>query len=113
MALSEQEQKLLAQLEASLMADDPKFVRSLRGTDETSSFPARRTLGVMLGEIVGAAVLVAGLQWHWLVSVGGFAIMFGVAIVGSMRPHESDHDNDDATERAYAPFHGADDSDRD
>ena len=34
MALSEQEQKRLDQLEASLLADDPKFADALRGTPQ-------------------------------------------------------------------------------
>ena len=53
MALSEQEQKRLDQLEASLLADDPKFADTLRGTPQ---FRVQRRRAALAG-----VVFVAGL----------------------------------------------------
>ena len=46
MALSEQEQKRLEQLEASLLAEDPKFADTLRGN---SQFRVQRRRAALAG----------------------------------------------------------------
>lgn len=81
MALSEQERKLLEQLEASLAADDPKFAESLRGTTSIKVHRRRATIAG-LGFIIGTVLLVGGVQWHPAISVLGFIVMLGAAIVG-------------------------------
>lgn len=81
MALSEQERKLLEQLEASLMADDPKLAETLKGTGEIRVHRKRATLAG-LGFILGVVVLIAGVQVNPLISVVGFLLMLGSAIVG-------------------------------
>src|SRR5215218_6975566 len=43
MALSDEEQRLLEQMEAALAAEDPKLVNTLRGTCSASSPPSCRT----------------------------------------------------------------------
>lgn len=81
MALSEQERKLLEQLEASLMADDPKLAETLKGTGTVKVHRRRATIAG-LGFIAGVVVLIAGVQVHPLVSVLGFLMMLAAAIVG-------------------------------
>lgn len=59
MALSEHEQKLLAEMEAALAADDPRLVGALRGKARTHQ--ASRVLAGSLAVLAGLAVIVAGL----------------------------------------------------
>ncbi|SJN45425.1 DUF3040 domain-containing protein [Luteococcus japonicus] len=80
MALSEQEQRLLEQLEASLAADDPTLARALRG-DGPAPRLQRRHAGVMLlGLAVGLVGLIGGMQLHPVVSVLGFVVMLISAV---------------------------------
>ena len=44
MALSEEEQRLLEQMEAALAAEDPKLVNTLRGPGSASSIAAAQPL---------------------------------------------------------------------
>lgn len=81
MALSEQERKLLEQLEASLMADDPKFAETLRGDSHFRIHRRRATLAG-LGFVAGLIILIGGMQVHPLVSVLGFLAMLVAAIIG-------------------------------
>lgn len=81
MALSEQEQKLLEQLEASLSADDPKLAENLRGTTNVKVHRRRATLAG-LGFTIGLVALVIGIQIHPAVSVLGFLIMLAAVIIG-------------------------------
>ncbi len=81
MALSEQERKLLEQLEASLMADDPKFAQTLSGAGGVRIHRRRATLAG-LGFVLGLLLLVAGVQIHPAVSIVGFVVMLAAAIIG-------------------------------
>lgn len=81
MALSEQERKLLEQLEASLVADDPKFAETLRGDSHVRVHRRRATIAG-LGFVAGIIVLIAGMQLHPAVSITGFVLMLVAAIVG-------------------------------
>lgn len=81
MALSEQERKLLEQLEASLMADDPKLADRLSGTAKVRVHRRRAALAG-LGFVVGIVVLLAGVQVHPAISIVGFLIMLGAALLG-------------------------------
>ena len=81
MALSEQERKLLEQLEASLMAEDPKLADTLSGSS-TIRIHRRRAAISGLGFIVGVVVLLVGVQVHPAVSVLGFLLMLGAALIG-------------------------------
>lgn len=75
MPLSEDEQRLLRQLEQSLAADDPEFASTLRG----SKFVARnrRIFSLaLLGCVVGLGVLFAGaLIAQTVLGVAGFVLM--------------------------------------
>ncbi len=81
MALSEQERKLLEQLEASLKAEDPELADTLSGAGQVRIHRRRATIAG-IGFILGIVALIAGIQVHWAVSILGFAIMLGAAIVG-------------------------------
>lgn len=69
MALSEQEQKLLEQLEASLKAEDPKLADRLSGTTQIK-LHRRRAAIAGLAFVVGVIVLLVGVQVHPAVKIG-------------------------------------------
>ena len=81
MALSEQEQKRLDQLEASLLADDPKFADTLRGAPQ---FRVQRRRAALAGLVfmIGLAALVLGVQVQPAISIAGFIMMLTAAITG-------------------------------
>ena len=87
MALSEEEQRLLAQLEASLAADDPKFAQALGSHHTPRQIHSRRATLAGLLFLVGVVLLIVGLQTAWPLSVLGFIAMFVATIValGSWR----------------------------
>ncbi|MFN8136070.1 MAG: DUF3040 domain-containing protein [Propionicimonas sp.] len=80
MALSDEEQKLLDQLEAALAAEDPKLASALRGT--THRWERRRAILAGLGLLVGLAALIGGMQVHPAISVVGFVVMLAAAVLG-------------------------------
>lgn len=81
MALSEQERKLLEQLEASLMAEDPKLADRLSGSAETRVH-RRKAAIAGIGFVFGLAALLLGVQVHPAVSVVGFVVMVAAALLG-------------------------------
>jgi|UniRef100_UPI004049DF89 uncharacterized membrane protein HdeD (DUF308 family) len=76
MALSDREQRLLAEMEEALSADDPRLVSTLSG--KSSKFSA--SIGIAIVAVIsGFAILFAGLIAQLtLIGVGGFV----VALVG-------------------------------
>lgn len=93
MALSEDEQRLLAQMEAALAAEDPKLANTLRGT--TRGWHRRRVILAGLGTLVGLTCLIGGLEIHPAVSVVGFVIMLAAALVGVTAWQQSGMAGDD------------------
>lgn len=80
MALSEQEQRLLEQLEAALAAEDPKLANTLRGGHPRTLHRRRAAIaGVCF--LIGVAALVGGMQVSWIISVVGFVIMLAATVV--------------------------------
>ncbi|MGI8769102.1 MAG: DUF3040 domain-containing protein [Propionibacteriaceae bacterium] len=79
MALSEQEQKMLAQMEAALAAEDPKLVNSFRGTTARRVHRRRATFAG-IGFFVGLTLLLAGLATYAWLSVVGFVLMVIAAV---------------------------------
>jgi len=72
-ALSEHEQKLLAEMEAALAADDPRLVGALSGKARTRQ--ASRVLAGFFAVLTGLAVIVAGLVVkNTVIGVIGFII---------------------------------------
>ena len=82
MPLSEEELRLLEQMERALAAEDPKFVSALQG--RTLRRVARmRTMAAAVVFVGGIALLMGGAmaQMTWL-GIVGFLVMLGSATVG-------------------------------
>ena len=86
MALSEEEQRLLEQMEAALAAEDPKLVNTLRGTG-VRKLHRRRAAIAGVGFFVGLGLLVVGLYLmsdgpigYVALSILGFGIMVAAAV---------------------------------
>ena len=79
MPLSEEELRLLEQMERALVAEDPKFASTLRGTRMRQH--ARRALVVsILAFVVGVTLLMAGAMVpNIALGVVGFVVMLGSA----------------------------------
>ena len=77
MALSEHEQKLLAEMEAALAADDPRLVGALSGKARTRQ--ASRVLTGSLAVLVGLIIIISGLVAKSTpIGIAGFVIaLFG------------------------------------
>jgi hypothetical protein len=79
--LSEEELRLLEQMERALVEEDPKFASTLRGTSLRRS-ARRRAILAGFAFVVGIAVLMTGaISQFWPVGVAGFLIMLGSATV--------------------------------
>lgn len=86
MPLSDHEQKLLAQMEQALYAEDPKFATSLNGRSRGVGSLFRVSVG--LGSVVlGLALIIVGIAVGqiWL-SVGGFVVMFAGIVFAVAAP---------------------------
>ena len=82
MPLSEEELRLLEQMERALVEEDPKFASTLRGTTLRQA-ARRRAMLAGLVFAVGIAVLMGGaISGLWQVGILGFVIMLGSATIG-------------------------------
>lgn len=82
MPLSEEELRLLEQMERALVAEDPKFASTLRGTS-LQSVARRRVILAGIGLLAGIAVLMGGaISGIWPVGIVGFVIMLAAATYG-------------------------------
>ena len=81
MPLSEEELRLLEQMERALVAEDPKFASTLRGTALRRSARRRSYIaGVVF--LAGVAVLMTGaITRHTIVGIIGFVVMLVSAYV--------------------------------
>ncbi|RFA13316.1 hypothetical protein B7R21_08065 [Subtercola boreus] len=87
MPLSEQEQKLLDEMERSLYHNDADFVSAVGAGRGRLSYGSL-VLGVLLA-IVGLAVVIVGVVIHIpLIGILGFAVMFTGVLV-ALRPSRS------------------------
>lgn len=89
MPLSEHEQKLLAQMEQALYAEDPKFATTLTGRARGIGSVFRASVG--LGSVViGLGLIIVGItvEQIWL-SVIGFVIMFAGIVFAVAAPGAS------------------------
>ncbi|PRQ11145.1 hypothetical protein C1Y63_07780 [Corynebacterium sp. 13CS0277] len=79
MALSEQEQKVLREIEAQLYADDPVFAGTIR---RPAGVGAKVVALVLLGLVflIGGMALLPTSKYFMLLSVLGFIVMFGTGI---------------------------------
>ncbi|MDO4928326.1 MAG: DUF3040 domain-containing protein [Corynebacterium sp.] len=85
MALSEQEQRALRDLERSLLADDPKFGSAISDLEEGPAFGKVGLRGIAI-IVIGLLLLVGGVAlsqaslWFVVLSVFGFFVMLGGGI---------------------------------
>lgn len=90
MPLSEEELRLLEQMERALVEEDPKFASTLRGTNLRRAAQRKAVLSA-LAVVLGLVLLMAGVILQLpLISVLGFVAMlggvtFGLAVL-KMRP---------------------------
>lgn len=84
-SLSDHEQRILAEIERNLAADDPDFVRQVSEARPTKDSARLLRLSI-LGLVVGLALLF-GYLTSWVLGVIGFLVMLGsvVGIVTSVR----------------------------
>ena len=82
MPLSEEELRLLEQMERALVEEDPKFASTLRGTTLRSS-ARRRAVVAAVCFVLGVVVLMAGaVSELYPVAIGGFVVMLASATYG-------------------------------
>ncbi len=79
MPLSEDEQRILQEIEARLYEESPELARNVR-TTTLYSHASRNIRWAGVCFVVGVAVLIAGLSRHYLVSFGGFLVMLVAAL---------------------------------
>lgn len=101
MPLSDREQQILADIEARLRAEDPRFARNV-GT-RTSVFAARRWLWLSVAAlVVGFGLLFAGVLAHPAWGVAGFVLMLAGAVNGARRWQQLHADSTPVDARAPA-----------
>ena len=82
MPLSEEELRLLEQMERALVEEDPKFASTLRGTSLRRS-ARRRAVASGAAFLVGIVVLMTGAITQMApIGIAGFLVMLGSATVG-------------------------------
>lgn len=79
MPLSEDEQRILRQIEEQLQ-NDPKFAQAVSPSG-LYRHSARTLRWAVLGAVVGLVLLIVLLQVHFLLAFLGFVVMLGSAIV--------------------------------
>lgn len=81
MPLSEEEMRLLEQMERALVAEDPKFVSALRGTARRRD-ARRRSLVAAGAFVLGVVVLMTGaVLANTVVGIIGFVVMLVSAVL--------------------------------
>ena len=79
MALTEEEQRLLAELEQTLTAEDPRLATRL--SQPRGQLRGSKAIFGALGLMAGLVILVVGISVHWAVSVVGFVAMLASVIL--------------------------------
>lgn len=104
MPLSEEELRLLEQMERALVAEDPKLASTMRGT--TMRRHARRRAYIAAGVfVVGVVVLMTGaVMSQTLVGIGGFVIMLGSAYVALTSWHGQSAVDEEQAAQTHEPF---------
>ena len=105
MPLSEEELRLLEQMERALVAEDPKLASTMRGSKFRHR--QRRRAYIAAGVFVlGVGLLMAGaITTQTVVGILGFVLMLGAAYVAltSWRGQAAAHDTESQTD-PHAPF---------
>lgn len=82
MPLSEEELRMLEQMERALVEEDPKLASTLRGTAFRRA-QQRRAVGAGVVFAGGIALLMTGVvSGLWAVGIIGFVVMLGSATIG-------------------------------
>lgn len=82
MPLSEEELRLLEQMERALSEEDPKFASTLEGHSLRRA-ARRRVILSAVAFVVGVVVLMSGvITGLWAIGIVGFLVMLGSATVG-------------------------------
>ncbi len=82
MPLSEEELRLLEQMERALVEEDPKFASTLRGTS-LRSLARRRAILAGVCFVIGIAVMMTGVVANLIpVGIVGFLVMLASATMG-------------------------------
>lgn len=81
MPLSEHEQRILADIEARLREDDPRFVDAV-ATDTEVSQARGRLKWIAAALVVGFILLIVGVAVHWIWGLVGFGVMLAAAYQG-------------------------------
>ncbi len=79
MALSDEEQRILREIEEQLQTDE-RFAQAVSPAG-LYRHSARRVRWAILGVLFGLVVMIAALQVHFLLSFAGFLWMLGCALV--------------------------------
>lgn len=88
MPLSEHEQRLLDQIERSLLDEDPKFASAVRASDPRNH-AWRRVIAACVLFVIGIGVMVFGLVANVtpgdvpVLGIAGFVIMFSAAVLAA------------------------------
>ena len=86
MALSEEEQRLLEQMEKALTADDPKLAHTMRGDHTPRVLRRKQAVLAGFGFLAGVLLLVGGVAINggafWFISVIGFILMLAGTVFG-------------------------------
>lgn len=80
MPLSEDEQRILRQIEEQFYESDPKFAQQV-GSASLYRHALRKVRWAALTLVIGLVFLIATLQVHFLLSFVGFLVMLGSAFV--------------------------------
>jgi hypothetical protein len=78
--LSEHEQRQLEQIEQALYREDPKFGRRVRSSDPRVHYK-RKLVQAVLGLVVGAGLLAAGIVLHRLYFEAAGGAILGLALI--------------------------------
>lgn len=106
MPLSEEELRLLEQMERALVQEDPKLASTLRGTTFRRSARRRAILGG-IGFFVGIGLLMAGaITQIYPVGILGFVVMLGAATLAltAMRGQQAMAEPAEARETRHHGF---------
>ncbi len=86
MALSEEEQRLLEQMEKALTADDPKLAHTMRGDHTPRVLRRKQAVLAGFGFLAGVLLLIGGVAINggafWFISVIGFILMLAGTVFG-------------------------------
>ncbi|HZQ29053.1 MAG TPA: DUF3040 domain-containing protein [Acidimicrobiales bacterium] len=81
MPLSEEEQRILHEIERSFYESDPAFARGVKDSPSVYQHAGRNLKWATLGFVVGLVVLVASFASSLLLGLVGFAVMLFSALV--------------------------------